>query len=139
MRTLQTFLFVIPLFLLFQSCSDTYPAVCTDELRIYTVAVMDMQGEPADSVRVEVSSRETGEELDICGEEDICSVHGHGHNGIYVIMHDGFFGEISEVEERLLVVGTREELQFSEEFVFRSGECHVEKLAGPDTVSLESK
>lgn len=121
---------------MFQYCSPFEgPFVCTDEFVMYSVTVLDPTGEPADSVQIEVSNKETGNIYDVC-EGNLCN---EIHTGTYTIMHDGFFGDISKSGEKILVEGTKEDLQFKEEYAFRSGDCHIEKLAGPDTVSLASK
>lgn len=134
MRDIVWITFLILILLLFQYCSNSEaPYACTDEFVIHTITVLGPNGESADSVEIEVANKQTGKEYDVC-ENDNC--FGFNTGGTYAIMHDGFFGELSKIKEILLVKGTKESLHFSEEYAFRSGPCHVEKLAGPDTVSL---
>lgn len=133
MRDILWITFLILTLLLFQYCSNTEaPYACTDEFVIHTITVLGPNEEPADSVEIEVTNKQTGNEYDIC-ENNNCYEF---NTGTYTIMHDGFFGELSETKEIVLVKGTKESLHFSEEYAFRSGPCHVEKLAGTDTVSL---
>lgn len=133
MRDIVWITFLILTLLLFQYCSNSEaPYACTQEFRIYSVTVLEPSGEPADSVEIEVTNKQTGNEYEICKDYSC-----HGINtGTYTIMHDGFFEELSETKEIVLVKGAKEDLHFSEEYAFRSGPCHVEKLAGPDTVTL---
>lgn len=121
--------------ILLQNCSDDLPQTCTAEFVTIDLTVLEPSGAPADSVNVIVSSANTGETYDLCSEDpSLCKI---GFiSGDYVIMHDGLFEEISSDQEPAIVVGIKGELSFSQKFVFRSGRCHVQKLAGPDTVSL---
>lgn len=130
----NTFLILILIGLALQYCSNTqdHSVACTDEFVMLSVTVLHPDGTPADSVQTEVKKRESGTLYEICVENYCRS----GDNGNYTIMHDGFWGEISKNREAVLVEGTKDNLQFSKEYAFRSGECHVEKIGGPDTVSL---
>lgn len=121
--------------LLFQNCSDSeFITVCTQEFVIHTITVLAPTEEPADSVDIKVINKESGEVYP-CGEEDLCR---EIPTGTYIVMHDGFFGDISESGEKILVEGTKDGMQFKEGYIFKSGKCHIEKIAGPDTVSLSS-
>ena len=108
------------------------PIVCTTEFVTFSITVVDTTGEPADSVQITVKNTKSGEPYDVC-QGTICDSYGAGR---YTIMHDGFHGKISEKREPVTVKGTKGEQQFTADFAFRSGDCHVRKLAGPDTVSL---
>jgi hypothetical protein len=135
MRDIVWITFLILILLLFQYCSNSEPPyVCTNEFVTYTITVLEPNGEPADSVEIEVTNKQTGKEYDICEDFSCRGIN----SGTYTIMHDGFFGELSETKEIVLVEGTKDDLHFSKDYAFRSGPCHVEKLAGPDTVSLSS-
>lgn len=121
--------------LLLQNCSDDVPTACTAEFVIIDLTVLELNGAPADSVQMVVANANTGEAYDLCSEDPSLCEGGFIH-GDYVIMHDGLFEEINSDEEPAIVVGIKQDLRFSQRFVFRSGPCHVQKLAGPDTVSL---
>lgn len=118
----------------FQSCSSPqdFGGACTAEFVTISLTVLSPQGQPADSVDITVTNKENGDTYNICGEY---SCRG-GTDGTYTIMHDGFHEELSATREAVIVEGTKDQLGFEQEFAFRGGRCHVEKLAGPDTVSL---
>lgn len=126
-------LFIFFLFLI-QNCSQPEePGACTDEFVMHSVTVMNPDNNPADSVDITVTNNESGE-IYPCGEY-LCE---EVQEGTYTIMHDGFLENLDEDGEIVTVEGMKDNLQFREEFEFRGGVCHVEKLAGPDTVSLSS-
>lgn len=137
MKLLNLTFLILSSFLLLQCNSSTEGIeACTQEFITYSITVLGTDGEPADSVQIQVSNKENGEIYTICSEEqNFCR---EGTNGQYTIMHDGFLGKISSDRENLIVEGSKENTQFRAEYTFRSGECHVRKLAGPDTVSLSS-
>lgn len=122
--------------LMIQSCrlNDTSDdgLFCTDEFVMFSLTVNNPDGGPAEAVEIEVRNKQTGNLYDIC-EVDLCNTF---EPGKYVIMHDGFLGEISTRSENIIVSGIKEDLSFKEEFTFRSGSCHVEKISGPDMVTL---
>lgn len=135
MKTIKLIIFTSVVFLLFQSCSSSEgPYACTGEFVMYSLTVMGPNETPADSVQITVTNKES-DKVYPC-DEYLCNERKPGH---YVIMHDGLRGKIDEERETIIVEGTKENLQFKEEFYFRGGICHVEKVAGPDTVSLSSK
>lgn len=136
MKPLRT-LFILLLCAFFLQYCDSLkgPDACTEEFVIHEITVLDTTGQPADSVDITVSNLDADEPYEICNDsycdEDSLS-------NPYTIMHDGLMDEISRDKEEVLVTGSREELSFEEEYEFRNNSCHVEKLAGPDTVSLDS-
>ncbi len=136
MHIKSTFLILILSCLLLQYCSSPQDpsGACTAEFVTFSVTVVHPDGSPADSVDLEVRNREDGNLYNICAEYSCRD----GSNGNYTIMHDGFLEELSPTGETVLVEGTKGNLQFSEEYTFQSGRCHVEKVAGPDTVSLSN-
>lgn len=121
------------LLIIFQSCTE-HPVACTDEFVTSAVTVLDPAGEPADSVQIEITNKESGD-IYPC-DEYLCRKQ---QTGSYIIMHDGLREEISMISETIIVEGIKEELQFRETFRFRAGKCHIEKIAGPDTVSLSAQ
>ena len=134
MRAIKILLIIFIVPILFQYCSSQGVGTCTAEFMIFQLTVLEPNGDLADSVQVVVKNKITGEEFNICAnDESLCNGF---ISGTYTIMHDGFHGKISEIEERIIVEGTKGELSLKEDFSFRSGVCHVEKLSGPDTVSL---
>jgi hypothetical protein len=98
---------------------------------MFSLTVVGPNESPADSVQITVISKES-EKVYPC-DEYLCNER---QPGTYIVMHDGLREKIDEQRETIIVEGEKENLQFKEEFDFRGGECHVEKIAGPDTVSL---
>lgn len=108
------------------------PTVCTEQFVMISLTVTESDGSPADSVQISVSSEVNDKEYSC--DDYLCS---EKETGTYVIMHDGLLEKLSD-EETVTVEGTKKGQQFREEFVFQQGECHVKKVAGPDTVTLSS-
>lgn len=136
MKFIKLIPFIFIGFLIIQGCSqpqNSQPKVCTDEFVIHSVTVMNPDNTPADSVQITVTNKESGNTYP-CGEY-LCQKF---HDDSYIIMHDGFLEDLSSTGEIIVVKGKKDSMQFSEEFTFQGGDCHVEKLAGPDTVSLTS-
>lgn len=106
---------------------------CTDEFVIYTVRVVDEQGEPIDGIALTVKNAETGR---VYSEFNVPE---KSRSGVYTIFTDAFMGEISRSGARVTITGKKGDLHFSETFIFKSGRCHVEKLAGPDIITLEEE
>ena len=106
------------------------PCACTEEFRSYHLTVVDGAGERADGVDVRVVRVLTGERLDFGSPA--------GTPGVYVIMDDSFTDRIA-ADESFQVGGVRGETSFTTEFRFGTDECrcHVLRLAGPDSVTLQ--
>ena len=106
------------------------PCACTEEFRSYHLTVVDGAGEPADGVDVRVVRVLTGERLDFGSPA--------GTPGVYVIMDDSFTDRIA-ADESFQVGGVRGAASFTTEFRFGTDECrcHVLRLAGPDSVTLQ--
>lgn len=120
--------------LIFQNCSQPEgPTYCTAEFVMHSVTVLDQDGTPADSVQITVINE--GDDSVYPCDEYLCK---ESQPGTYTIMHDGFLEDLSSNGETVVVEGVKDSLQFSEEFIFQGDECHVVKLAGPDTVSFSS-
>lgn len=135
---LFNFIFLILFsFLLLQCSSSTEQSyLCTQEFVTYSVTVLDTNGNPAESVNIKVTNKDTGQPYKVCSDgQNVCQ---NGVEGRYTIMHDGFHDKISSDREDMIVKGTKGAKQFKAEYAFRSGKCHLQKLAGPDTVSLSS-
>lgn len=119
-------------------CDQSEP-MCTDEFVTYTVNVQSPNGEPAESVSIEVRDEATGESYDVCEKINNPRCPGsidrrYSDPGEYLIFHDGI--QVSLLGSPVEVVGTKGNLSFSAEYVFRQGDCHVQKLEGPDQVTL---
>jgi hypothetical protein len=108
---------------------DMLPCACTEEFRMYHLAVLDASGSPADSVEVTVIREDTGERLGFGAPT--------GAAGTYLIMDDSFSDRI-RFEETFDVSGVRGQGSFRADFRFGTDacRCHVLFLSGPDTVAL---
>lgn len=125
-------LFILLAALSFQSCStNDNNLVCTEEFVQITVEVADASGDLVEGVEIQITEKEN--DTVIPCDEYLCEEF---PDGSYVIMHDGFHGEISETGETFIVEGSKDGLGFKEEYIFRSGECHIQKVSGPETVTL---
>lgn len=134
----------IPLLLLaaglfLQSCSQSIsPRVCTAQFVVHQVTVLDTGGEPADSVEIDITDRDTGETFNPC-ESDAFDCAAEGFEGNYTLIHDGYFEESEEGREfRLYVMGRKNQTSFEADYTFRNDGCHIRKVAGPDSVQLEA-
>lgn len=130
------------LFVAICSCNsvNSNDRVCTLKFRTISAKVLMPGGEPADAVDISVTIGNNDQTFDPCTEVLGESCESEGFDGFYLIFHDGFMDEIDEGEDATVVVeGMRGELSFTQEFVFTNDGCHVAKVAGPDTVRLQSK
>ncbi|MDZ7773265.1 MAG: hypothetical protein U5K31_11095 [Balneolaceae bacterium] len=125
--------------LLFQSCLESHsPPVCTLQFEVHQVTVLNAEGEAADSVQIQITNQENGESFRPCERESYdCPVE--GFEGRYTIIHDGYFEHSEEGKEfNLRVTGQKDEMSFQADYTFRNDGCHIRKVAGPDSVSLEA-
>lgn len=114
--------------------TNVSPTVCTTEFVTVRVTVLDTVGVPVDSVNIMITNMWSGEIYDLAEENKPGSLT--TKNGLYAIFHDGYRRRLQKTFEPLRVEGEKEGLQFSEVFVIGRDECHVFKMAGPDTVFL---
>ena len=98
----------------------------------HDLAVLLPDGAPADSVEITATNERTGA---VYGPCDGASAVGCSYTpGQYVVYSDGLGASPSG--DDVTVRGTRGELAFEAAFRFARGVCHVQKVAGPDTVTL---
>lgn len=142
MRLFHPILIAFLFALILYSCTYTgLETPCTMELRTFHLTVLTPAGEPADSVQIDVTNKDTGEKYNACREVYGDSCDQIDFEGTYIIFADGLEDDLNKEGEKIFaeVIGTREDLGFAEEFTFEFDGCHVFKAAGPDTVSLKSK
>jgi len=114
-------------------CTDTTgsPCACTEEFRVFTVAVLDDALQPVNNLTLARTNRRTGAVL----EPGWLGLLVPGH---YLVADDGLLGAFSSAGDTLRVVGTQAGVVvFTADFVFATPDpcrCHVELRAGPDTV-----
>ena len=116
---------------------DEAPRACTDEFVTYSVKVLSPDGQPADSVMINVRNADTGKKYDVCEALSQCNDPGerqYVEEGRYFIFHDGL--EVSPMGNDVVVTGSKDSRTFRADYVFRAGECHVQKEKGPEQVML---
>jgi hypothetical protein len=120
--------------LVFVSCSTVdKDCICTEEYRFFLVTVVDTLGVPVDSLNVIIKDKD-GDELDVQQES-----HPFGA-GKYTVLNDSF-------TQMFCTCSTLEKIYFSAtdgirttagEYLFNTDDCkcHINKVAGPDTLIL---
>jgi len=122
--------------MLIVGCEEA-PRACTGEFVTYSVTVLSPDGQPADSVVIDVRNANTGKEYDVCEALSQCNnpeERRYVEKGEYFIFHDGL--EASPLGSDVVVTGSKDSLTFRADYVFREGECHVQKEMGPEQVML---
>jgi len=114
-------------------CDDaTGTCACTEEFRAYLVVVLDDAMQPANGVTLTRTNLRTGKVLEP-------TWLGMPAPGAYVVADDGLAGECSGAGDVVRAVFSQGGSAHSEDFEFAVPApcfCHVEKLAGPDTVVM---
>ena len=103
---------------------------CTYEFRLFTLAVIDDASQPVGDLQLTITNLRTGRVLE-------SGWLGLLVPGSYVIADDGMLDEIPHDGDLVRVVGVKAGISFEAEFAFAVREpcrCHVERLAGPDTI-----
>ncbi|HEX9692026.1 MAG TPA: hypothetical protein VGA22_08005 [Gemmatimonadales bacterium] len=122
------------------ACDDVGgPCACTEEFRVFLVTLVDQAGVPVTDASLTRTNLRTGAAL-----EPVDGWLGLVDEGAYVVADDNMIAEFSSAGDRVLVEGANGAgtLTFSAEFRFAVPQpcaCHVEKLAGPDTVVMVSQ
>jgi hypothetical protein len=134
------FLPLLPLLLLLVAgaghltCSPTTDGTCacTEEFRTFAVTVLDDAMQPAEDVVLTRTNLRTGRVIEP-------GWLGMLTPGTYLVADDSNLDEFSSRGDIVRVVGGGPAGSFSADFVFRVPEpcrCHVELVAGPDTVVI---
>jgi len=117
--------------LLFPSCTtDISDCVCTTEFVTHSIIVVDSSGDPVDSLITRITNS-SGRELTSHG-----SYFTSGRGGRYWIMDDSYKNELTNRPTTIFFDGTKENVIAEAAFLINTDECkcHVNKVAGPDTV-----
>lgn len=115
------------------------PEVCTAVFATHPVLVTDAAGAPVIDAAVDVFRVSTGQSIFCTSDAQRGCVHRRtwsmdGRDGRYVVMDDGV--AMSRGGEDFRVVATRGASKAEALLRFRHDGCHVEKLAGPNTLVL---
>ena len=132
MKKITLVLFIVG----FLACEEMVkPGICTTQFVTSEVSVLNDEGNLVSGVTIEVKIKETGEILIPCGTNLDCEFP----SGVYTVFHDGFMDKVSKNGDKIIVSGTKENLSFSQEFTFGKDDCHIYKLAGPDSVIISTQ
>jgi len=116
------------------SCSTPERVACTDVFVLIHLTVIDDEGHAADSVNILVYRKRDNKIYDL---RDMNEPGGFlSQRGIYTVFHDGFLEQVKGKNERIVVRGEKRNARFSTEFQVGGDECHIYKISGPDTISL---
>jgi hypothetical protein len=109
----------------------TANCVCTATFVFLIVTVHDPAGLPVTGVSVTVTQVRTGQVLAV--------QQGAPTAGTYIFLDDSFVRQISASGETLRVTGQKGSASFSADYVVGADSCgcHVQKVSGPDIVTLQ--
>ena len=114
-------------------CEDNWNCLCTEEFVTYYVTVVDSLGEPVDSLITSVPN-DRGKRYDFGQVEPPPYMM-----GTYVVMTDGFKSDFSSRQGKVFFTGIKNNKTATAEFFFKTDKCncHVNMIAGPDTLVLK--
>ncbi len=133
------FFLIVAIALIEFGCDATdVDCICTADFKQITFVAVDVDENPVTDMDITVMVGRTGQVLDV-GQSQILM-----DQGIYTVFDDGFRhiipSKVNTVGERLEVTGIGSAGQFEAHFeVSVPGECacHVHKISGPDTVTVD--
>ena len=116
------------------ACGDASAvAGCTESLAFVSVQVLDTIGAPATEVTASHYVPRTGRTLAVPQDGSLAA------RGRYVVLTDIQRGEILPAGDTVRMTGIQGATGFVADFLLAVPEgCHVRKVAGPDTVRLQS-
>lgn len=121
---------------LFFACDESVkPVICTAQFVTSEITVQNENSDLISGITIEVKLKETGEILDTCESKQNCEQT----VGVYTIFHDGLMNKVGKNGEKVIVSGTKENLTFSQEYIFGKNDCHIFKIAGPDTLIISAQ
>jgi hypothetical protein len=113
-------------------CS-TEPVVCTDQLVALTATVVNSVGQPLAGLRISDTVVRTGAVLDVTAGAPPTDLLANGLPAA-MIFSDAFIEAVLPTGDEVVVVVTAGGHSGSGRYHFGSDGCHVQKLAGPDTL-----
>lgn len=119
---------------------DRPDLICTAEFRAFGVYVFTSSGQPVALDDVAVTAERLGA-LPICPAEptdstDHC-LSAHPERGWYEVMNDALGKDLRRVGNDVRFSGLLGDRSIQATLRFRWDGCHVQKLAGPDTLFVE--
>jgi hypothetical protein len=112
----------------------TEPLICTQELVGVSVAVINGAGQPLDALSVTDTVKRTGAVLHMTSALAPPEVPIEG--GHAIVFSDDFIEEVRRGGDDVVVVMTAGGRVTSSVFRFGSNGCHVQKIAGPDSLVI---
>jgi hypothetical protein len=113
------------------ACTDSPSSqcACTEEFRVFTLAVLDDASQPVEDGDLTVTNLRTGRRL----ESGWLGLPAPGH---YPVVDDAMLDEFSPAGDPVRVDGSTRAGSFTVSYVFAPDACgcHVQRIAGPDTV-----
>jgi hypothetical protein len=113
------------------SCDDGIngPCACTEEFRIFSLAVLDDASQPVANADLTVTNLRSGQRL-------VSGWLGQLAPGQYVIADDAMLDQFSPDGDPVRVQGQSPAGSFTADYVFAPDACgcHLQRVAGPDTV-----
>jgi hypothetical protein len=114
----------------------TDPVVCTDEFVAVTAAVVNGTGQALTGLRVHDTVVRTGAIVDITAQTPPGDLPAEGLPAV-PIFTDAFKNAIRPAGDAVSVVVSAGDHSASARYEFGTDGCHVQKLAGPDTLVVE--
>jgi hypothetical protein len=103
--------------------------VCAAVFQIYTVSVQDQAGAPVEDAEVTSILVRTGDTL----QNRTLALFAPGY---YFVIDDSYAGDLFPSRDSVSVSITRGQMELAAGYAFRRSACGVQKLAGPDQVTL---
>lgn len=119
-------------FLLVSCTSNTSDdCVCTDDLRVFSVVVIDNNNNLVDSLITSVTNPATGKVYNFSDSFPFSE-------GRYTVMTDEQKDDFTTMQEKILFTGQKNSRTVSAEYFFNTDNCrcHVQKVSGPDTLKI---
>lgn len=116
--------------------------ICTSSFDFVQIQALDQNEEPVELDSFEIIDMRTEKTIDPCDFDDPnpCpggSPMGSPELGGYTIFHDGIRDMIIGDRIGIRVIGQKGDRQFQEDFLIGNDGCHVYKMEGPESVTLQ--
>ena len=128
-------LFLLAYIFLIIGCDKFYKdCVCTEEFRMYSLTILDIENAPIDSVKISVRDKLSNKIYDLSDYN-----YDFLPKGEYIIFHDGFKNDLNTFTKRIVVNSEIDSIFVQTELGFNTDECncHVQKVFGPDTIWVD--